>query len=594
MIVHMRKYRVLVHQESYPAFLEALAVLGIAHVETIRHDAPEAASQSLQRMQLFRTALNLLSAEAPSTPVAPFHGSAEDLAVEIEREHAAIVQHQQQLNQLETRASGWTHHAGSLPVSEIEKLAAKGVHFYLFSCSKQAFDRDWKKEYLLEVIWEEGDMLGFVVVSENTVQLPQKAGETWSVADLSAWAADWQKHQRLLDAAKNRLQELSQFRSMLEEALATETDALQWAHVAHHTDTPGEGGLRLLGMYVPVEKATSLESLLNQQELLWEGGRPGPADEVPILLSNKRFSRLFHPIGDLFSLPSYQEMDLTPFFAPFFTLFFGMCLGDVGYGLVMVIALWFFRKHPALASQKGVVRLGLILGSAAVGFGMVTGTVFGASLAEWPAMEAVKSVFLDVNELFTLSLLIGIAQILFAMGLRVYNRSRMYGFQYGLSTLGWMLGIVSGGFMYLLPDHAWVAKAGIWLGVALIMLFSDPDKKLLGRLGLGLWELYGITGLFGDVLSYVRLFALGLSSGILGLVINNVAFSLLEGPPVISWLLFAAVLLVGHGLNLAIATLSAFVHPVRLTFVEFYKNAGFLGGGKPYQPFRKSKQTNSI
>jgi V/A-type H+-transporting ATPase subunit I len=80
----------------------------------------------------------------------------------------------------------------------------------------------------------------------------------------------------------------------------------------------------------------------------------------------------------------------------------------------------------------------------------------------------------------------------------------------------------------------------------------------------------------------------------LGLVINNVAFSLLEGPPVISWLLFAAVLLVGHGLNLAIATLSAFVHPVRLTFVEFYKNAGFLGGGKPYQPFRKFKQTNSI
>lgn len=594
MIVHMRKYRVLVHQKSYSAFLEQLAALGIAHVETIRFDAPEAASQSRQRMQLFRTALNVLSTEATSTPGAPFSGSAEDLALEIERQQAAMEQHAQQLNQLEKRASGWTHHAGRLPVNEIEQLGANGVHFYLFSCSKQAFDPAWKKEYLLEVIWEEGDMLGFVVVSENAVQLPQKAGEQWSVADLSAWAADWQKHQRQLEAAKNRLQELSQFRHLLEEALAAETDALQWTHVAHHTDAPAGGGLRLLGMYVPVEKAAALESSLNQQELLWEGGRPGPADEVPILLSNKRFSRLFHPIGDLFALPSYQEMDLTPFFAPFFTLFFGMCLGDVGYGLVMVMALWFLRKHPALAEQKGVVRLGLILGSAAVGFGLVTGTLFGASLAEWPALERFKSVFLDVNELFTLSLIIGIAQILFAMGLRVYNRGRMYGFQYALSTLGWMLGIVAGGVMYLFPAVALVGKVGIWTGVALILFFSDPDKKLLGRIGLGLWELYGITGLFGDVLSYVRLFALGLSSGILGLVINNVAFSLLDGPPVIGWILFAAVLLVGHGLNLAIATLSAFVHPVRLTFVEFYKNAGFLGGGKPYQPFRKSKQTNSI
>ena len=594
MIVRMRKYRVLVHQMSYPAFLEALAALGLAHVETIRYDVPAAASESLQRMQLFRMALNFLSAQAPSTPMVPFTGTPEDLAVEIQRHKAATEQHRLHLNQLEKRASGWTHHAGRLPVNQIEQLGAKGVHFYLFSCSKQAFDPAWKNEYLLEVIWEDEDMLGFVVVSENTVQLPQKAGEQWSVADLSAWAADWQKHHRQLEAAKNQLEGLSHLRPLLEEALAAETDALQWAHVVHHTQAPAEGGLRLLGMYVPVEKAASLESLLNQEELLWEGGRPGPADEVPILLSNKRFSRLFHPIGDLFSLPSYQEIDLTPFFAPFFTLFFGMCLGDVGYGLVMVLALWFFRKHPALATQKGVVRLGLILGSAAVGFGLVTGTVFGASLAEWPALERFKSVFLDVNELFTLSLIIGIAQILFAMGLRVYNRTRMYGFQYGLSTLGWMLGIVAGGVMYLFPAGALVGKIGIWTGVALILLFSDPDKKLLGRLGLGLWELYGITGLFGDVLSYVRLFALGLSSGILGLVINNVAFSLLEGPPVIGWILFAAVLLVGHGLNLAIATLSAFVHPVRLTFVEFYKNAGFLGGGKPYQPFRKSKQTNSI
>lgn len=593
MIVRMRKYRVLLHQKAYPLFLEELAALGIAHVQTIRYDAPAEASEGMQRMQLYRSALNLLGANRDE-PSSPFQGKPSDLAIAVQREQAQIEQHKLQLTQLEQKVRGWMHHSARLPMDEIGRLADHGVHFYLFSCSQKAFDPAWKQTHLLEVVWENPDELGFVVVSETEVNLPKVAGEQWSVADLTQWVDDFKRHERLLKAAEYRLAGLAAHQDFLEDALAHEADQLQWAHVQHHTEAPADGGLRLLGMFAPAEKAEALESLFNRMELVWEGGRPGPADEVPILLNNKRFSRLFHPIGDLFALPSYQEMDLTPFFAPFFTLFFGMCLGDVGYGLVMVLALWFLRKHPALAEQKGVVRLGLILGSAAVGFGLVTGTVFGASLAEWPALERFKSVFLNVNELFTLSLIIGIAQILFAMGLRVYNRSRMYGFQYALSTLGWMLGIVAGGVMYLFPAWALVGKIGIWTGVALILLFSDPDKKLLGRVGLGLWELYGITGLFGDVLSYVRLFALGLSSGILGLVINNVAFSLLEGPPVIGWILFAAVLLVGHGLNLAIATLSAFVHPVRLTFVEFYKNAGFLGGGKPYQPFRKSKQTNSI
>lgn len=593
MIAPMRKYRVLLHQKAYPAFLEELAALGMAHVQTIRYDAPAAASEALQRMHLFRAALNLLP-EGRLEEARAYDGAATELAVAMQREYAQLEQQKHQLAQLEERASGWTRHAARLPVEEIDRLAAQSVHFYLFSCSRKAFDTAWQQAHLLEVIWETPDELGFVVISETEVNLPRIAGEHWSVTDLTHWAEEFKKHRQLLQQAEARLAALAAHRPLLEEALAREADQLQWAHVQHHTEAPAEGGLRLLGMFVPAEKSATLEALFNRMELVWEGGKPGPADEVPILLKNEKFSRLFHPIGDLFALPSYQEIDLTPFFAPFFTLFFGMCLADAGYGLVMLLALWFLRKRPALAGQKGVVRLGLILGSAAVGFGLLTGTVFGASLAEWSALEPIKSFFLDVNELFALSLLIGIAQILFAMALRVYNRTRMYGFVYAVSTLGWMLGIVSGGLLYVLPNWAIMGKAGIWAGVALILLFSDPDKKILSRIGLGLWELYGITGLFGDVLSYVRLFALGLSSGILGLVINKVAFSLLDGPPVISWILFAALLLFGHGLNLAIATLSAFVHPVRLTFVEFYKNAGFLGGGKPYQPFRKSKQTNSI
>ncbi|MFZ1611511.1 MAG: hypothetical protein WAT52_10605, partial [Chitinophagales bacterium] len=158
-------------------------------------------------------------------------------------------------------------------------------------------------------------------------------------------------------------------------------------------------------------------------------------------------------------------------------------------------------------------------------------------------------------------------------------------FAYALSPVGWILGIV-GALMYAAHFQNLIALASIAIGLFLIIAFSNPDKGILGRIGTGLWDIYGITGLFGDVLSYIRLFALGLSSSILGLVVNSISLSLLGGVPVISQLLFLIVLLFGHGLNFGISTLSAFVHPVRLTFVEFYKNAGFIGGGKQYKPFK--------
>jgi len=139
----------------------------------------------------------------------------------------------------------------------------------------------------------------------------------------------------------------------------------------------------------------------------------------------------------------------------------------------------------------------------------------------------------------------------------------------------------------LLKQLGPVSTYTAWGGVALIVLFSDPSVGLPGRVGKGLWELYGITGFFGDLLSYIRLFALGISSAILGYVVNNIAWQINQGVPYVGPVLFVLFLVVGHGANLLIASLGAFVHPMRLTFVEFYKNAGFKGGGRKYDPLRK-------
>jgi V/A-type H+-transporting ATPase subunit I len=120
----------------------------------------------------------------------------------------------------------------------------------------------------------------------------------------------------------------------------------------------------------------------------------------------------------------------------------------------------------------------------------------------------------------------------------------------------------------------------------LIFLLNTPGLNIFLRIGSGVWDTYSIiTGVFGDLLSYIRLFALGISSAILGFVFNDISLQMLS-VPYVGWLFFLLILIIGHSMNIAMATLGSFVHPMRLTFVEFYENAGFTGGGIEYKPFK--------
>ncbi len=123
------------------------------------------------------------------------------------------------------------------------------------------------------------------------------------------------------------------------------------------------------------------------------------------------------------------------------------------------------------------------------------------------------------------------------------------------------------------------------------IFFSSPGKSIFANFGSGLWGLYNnVTGLLGDVLSYIRLFALGLSSGIIAGVFNDLAVSMSGDVPVLKYVIMVIILLLGHTINLFMSAISSFVHPLRLTFVEFYKNAGFEGGGRAYDPYRVKRK----
>ncbi len=349
--------------------------------------------------------------------------------------------------------------------------------------------------------------------------------------------------------------------------------------------------------WVPSDRETELLKMLENERVLFlkEKAKNEDPKNIPVVLKNNRFAKLFELIGNLFSLPNAKEIDLTPFFAPFFALFFGFCLGDAGYGLLFILGATLY-KPKAKKSMKPILSLAQILGGTTVLFGILSGTFFGVELAKVEALSRFKDQFLSNDEMFNLSLKIGVVQIIFGMCLKAANTIKQKGWLYAVPVFGWIILAVSSIlFFMIIPEqlhgnYQTLYYVIVVISLIMILFLNDPKRNILVNFGAGLWDVYSnLTGFLGDLLSYIRLFALGISSAILGLVFNNIAMQMSPELPVLGQLVFLIIILFGHGINIFMASLGAFVHPMRLTFVEFYKNAGFAGGGKQYKPFSKIK-----
>ena len=207
--------------------------------------------------------------------------------------------------------------------------------------------------------------------------------------------------------------------------------------------------------------------------------------------------------------------------------------------------------------------------------------------------------------MMVISVIIGMVQVLLGMILKGCKAIKNYGWPYAVGTFSWVVVLLGAIVLYGLP--ACGVELAIWVQYLLmgiigisavgIFLYNNPasyKKPVLGvlsNIGGGVWETYGMaTGLLGDLLSYIRLFALGLTGGVLGGVFNSLALDMTADLDLwLRILVMVLILLLGHGITFALSMISAFVHPMRLTFVEFFKNADFAGGGKEYDPFRKLK-----
>ena len=581
MITQMKKYTFLVFHREYETFLEQLREVGVVHVTEKAAGMAEDAH------------LQELLAKADNARKLIAQGAPDQLLQEKAALESRIAATQKEVNKMAI----W----GDFSAERITQLKEAGYTLRYFTCPKKLFQEEWGI-----VVAEQGAMVYFVQVN-NADDAPEVCQEQYlnekSAADLQK---DVEGLNGLLVAQNARIELWAKENiPALENELNELQQQIDWKRVTLNTASEADGSLKVLEGFCPIDQVAALDAMLQKQEVYYQAEDPTAEDNTPIKLRNNKFTQLFESLTGMYGWPNYGEFDPTPILAPFFLLFFAMCMGDCGYGiLLIIIGLLIAKKKLNIAMFEGLGPIITVLGVGTTVVGFFLGTFMGIDLynAEW-VPQALKNVMIKGNVMgydiqMVLAICIGMFHICLAMVVKAICYTKQFGFKENIATWGWLLLIVGGLIvailgLTILPENVfkWALIAVGAVSALAIYIFNTPGRNPLINIGAGLWDTYNMaTGILGDVLSYIRLYALGLAGGMLGAAFNNLGLMVMGGSvegATWQWLPFVLILVVGHVLNLAMSALGAFVHPLRLSFVEYFKNAGYEGKGTLYQPFKK-------
>lgn len=592
MITPMKKYTFLVFHRDYEQFLEKLRDMGVVHITEKASGLAddEDLQAALQHADELR---RVIAAGAPE---------------QLLQERANLVQRIKDTEHEAQRMQVW----GDFSQEQLQRLTNVGYTLRYFSCSASAFREEWG----VAVAQQDG--------KQYFVQLTKEGDE---LLDLTEWAQEEKLNEKcaaellvdvenikgLLVAQDARIEawqhtELPNVKEELEETRRQ----IDWKRVNLNTQSLAEGSLKLLEGFCPEEQSEALNAMLDKAEVYYEEVDPTEEDATPIKLKNNKFVQMFECLTGMYGMPAYSEFDPTAILGPFFILFFALCIGDAGYGLVLILVGYLLKKGKLkieMFDGMGPIIMALGVGSTIVGYLM--GAFFGVdlfALENYPAWAkccmlknlgnpAANYTIMNYDVMMVAAIVIGIFHLCLAMVVKGICFTKRFGFKETISIWSWILLIV-GAIVTLIASSLMNLGSATTQTILIVVgavsalgifIFNKIGRNPLINIGAGLWDTYGmVTGLLGDVLSYIRLYALGLAGGMLGAAFNQLGGMVLgETPNVGAWIGFLLIVTIGHVLNLLMGCLGAFVHPLRLTFVEYFKNAGYEGTGKLYQPFKK-------
>ena len=617
MISKMNKLSFLIYHREYGMFLEKLRELGVVHIEKRQGAEMDANLQAfMQKRTAYQSLLKSMTLAAASytgeAVAKPSTMTIEQVvdSYETQQEHIQALNMQLPVLDKEIDAMEvW----GEFDWNVIEKLKANGWQMQFFCCPEKSFEDTWMDDCNATVINRKGGQSYFVTVNRMPVELEAEAVRL-PKSRLSELVREQEELKAAIQQANDDLDRFCiDNLPVVESALENLEGDINLMEVEQlGGERMADGAIVMMEGWIPEENDAEVRKMLDESGVYYEIRPAEKEDNAPIKLKNGKISRAFEMLTKMYGMPDYGEFDPTPMLAPFYALFFGMCVGDAGYGLLLVI-LGFYLKKKLSKSMAGLMNLLITLGVATTVVGALFNTFFGASLTSWNLPEWMNSLIISgkwdgtaYDKTMVIALLVGMFHICFAMVVKAVGSTVRYGFKNSLSAWGWLL-LVGGSVTVATLNYLGVldmetskmAYIGIG-GVSAIGIFllNDIRRNVFMNVGAGLWDTYNMaTGLMGDLLSYLRLYALGLAGGMLGGVFNDLGMQLrdalggfLFGIP--GWICFALIFVAGHGLNIALSCLSGYVHSIRLTFVEYFKNSGYDGKGVEYKPFSSKKKND--
>lgn len=611
MITKMKKYDFLVYHAQYDDFLEKLREIGVLHIATLENNdkSCELLVEKFNLKKRIENNIDILynkldkNISLSQTSIHVFDEGM-DLLAKSEALLSQLEQAKQALTIAEKeyeRISAW----GNFSIDQLKKIEETGYYVKLFTCPTRLYKPEWEEQFNAFVINELNNTTYFVTLTKD--EKIEIEAEQFDInnSDSTIATANYEEAKKLYNTqfeeikefAVNNINNLKYLSLLLTEIIDIDKVKLNTIKAADDTVMVLEG-------YCPIDTESTLLDFLQKNDIYYEVNDPKAEDNVPIKLRNNRFTKLFEPLTGMYGLPNYNEFDPTPILGPFFLLFFAMCMGDAGYGLILILfGIGVITKKIKIEMFEGLGPIITVLGVGTTVIGFFLGTFFGIDLStvSW-LPDSVKGILLK-GELMgfdiqmVAAIIIGIFHICLAMVVKAICYTKQSGIMNNLSTWGWLILILGGIITAILTiSNAISIEATKYMIIAIgiisalgIFIFNNIKRNPLINIGAGLWDTYNmITGILSDVLSYIRLYALGLAGAMLGQAFNQLGFMVLGDDPIfIQYLPFIIIVLIGHTLNIALSSLSAFVHPLRLTFVEYFKNLGYEGKGEKYSPLSK-------
>lgn len=594
MIVKMKKITLLAVEAHRNELLDKLRKLGTVHIKNIATPSADDIDSTEDAIGRLHNALEILDNYKERTKTEHLKWQepealeqAKEVAA-LDRERADLIRGVQAIKRKLTWFKPW----GAFSPEDIALLSKKGIFVKLYRVHKNARKKIGTRDDL-HIIKEDKHYAYVALVSDkpdagldfDEIKLPEKS--------FHSFCREQESSQKRIDTIESELKLKAHAITCLKEHLKASEDRRRFLDVMHGMGK--EEGFSYLQGFLPAEKTKAISALARDEGFGYLIDEPDNPEEVPTLIKNPKWISIINPVFKFMNtIPGYSEYDISLWFLVFFSLFFAMLIGDAGYGVLFALVTFLARRKFKKAPSAPFVLM-YVLSFATIGWGVVTGTWFGAEgIAKLPFLNTLViqkiNSFSDTNQNFMIFIcfVIGVVQLSIA---HLIKAARFINSLKALGEIGWVM-VLWGLFFLagtLVVEKPFPSFAGYLLaaGVGLLVLFSNPQKNILKAIATSLANIpLKIISSFADVVSYLRLFAVGYASVVLAGTFNNMAIGI-GFNNLISTLGAALILCLGHALNIVLGFMAVIVHGVRLNMLEFSGQMDMEWSGKEYNPFGK-------